>query len=407
MNIEFYYDIVCPYAYLASTQIEALAERNGATVSWKPVLLGGIFRSIGGQQVPMSTMSQPRARLNLLDLERWADLWNVPFSFADGHPRRSVDAMRLLTALSGQDRIDMSQRLFRAYWIEGLDISDRAVLDKLALEMGYQAGLFATETARNGLFECTAEAVQHGAFGVPAFVIDGRLWWGQDRLHFVEAALGGVPSLSETNHTKGDRIVRFYHDFSSPFSYLAATQIEQVVAGHGATLQWRPILLGALFREIGTPDVPLFEMSEPKRRYMSTDLGDWAQFWGVDFSFPSSFPIRTVQPLRAALVEPSLTGAIYRAAWAEGRVIDDPAVLADIIAEAGFDAESVLAKTTDATVKAALRDNTEEARQIGACGVPTFHLIHPKAEHDPLLLWGQDRIHMLERALLGWHPDCG
>ena len=101
MNVTFYYDIVCPYAYLASTQLQRLVDKTGAQVEWTPVLLGGIFRNIGGQQSPMNAMSAPRAKLNLLDLQRFADRWGVPFRFPSGHPRRSVEAMRLLTALEG------------------------------------------------------------------------------------------------------------------------------------------------------------------------------------------------------------------------------------------------------------------------------------------------------------------
>ena len=78
MHVDFHYDIVCPYAYLASTRIEALAARCGAEVRWRPMLLGGVFRHVGGADNPTRTMSPPRARLNMLDLHRWADRWGVP-----------------------------------------------------------------------------------------------------------------------------------------------------------------------------------------------------------------------------------------------------------------------------------------------------------------------------------------
>ena len=81
--------------------------------------------------------------------------------------------------------------------------------------------------------------------------------------------------------------VDFYFDFSSPFSYLASTQIEAVAARHGAELGYRPFLLGALFKIIGAPDVPFLAMSEPKRRNFAQDLHRWADHWGVPFRFPS------------------------------------------------------------------------------------------------------------------------
>ena len=286
--IDFYYDIVCPYAYLASTQLDAFAERNNVTFRWKPVLLGGIFRSIGGNQVPMSSMSAPRARLNMLDMHRWADMWGVPLTMPAAHPRRSVESMRWLTALEGAARIQISRRLFKAYWVDGLDVSNVDVLQEIAVEAGVSSEDMTSADAREGLFQTTAEAVEAGAFGVPAFVYKDELFWGQDRLPILEQALGVAPQVSEATETGAPMRLRFFHDFSSPFSYLAATQIEDVAARHGLEVDWCPILLGALFREIGTPDVPLFEMNEAKRRYMGKDLTDWSQRWRVPFSFPRS-----------------------------------------------------------------------------------------------------------------------
>ncbi len=406
MRIDFYYDIVCPYAYLGSTQIEALAERCGAELRWHPVLLGGIFRSVGGAQSPMTQMSAPRARLNALDLERWADTWSVPFSFPSNHPRRTVNAMRLLTATPHDERPALTRHLYRAYWVDGRDLADRDVLNAVAIEAGVDPGLIDSPAARQGLFDTTAEAVAHGAFGVPAVVVDGTLWWGQDRLNFVERALGGRwPGLPGRIRSES-KTVRFFHDFASPFSYLAATQIERVAAQHGATLEWCPILLGGLFRNIGTADVPLFQMSEAKRAYVTRDLSDWASWWDEPFAFPSQFPIRTIAPLRVAIVEPSLTMPLYRAAWAEDLAIDSPEVLGDLIERHGFDAREVFDRTQSDEVKATLRANTQLAQDVGACGVPTFQ-ITPSESETPFLIWGQDRIPMLERALDGWSPACG
>ncbi|MGC6416468.1 MAG: 2-hydroxychromene-2-carboxylate isomerase [Bradymonadia bacterium] len=404
--IDFYYDIVCPYAYLASTQLDAFAERNNVTFRWKPVLLGGIFRSIGGKQVPMSSMSAPRARLNMLDMHRWADLWGVPLTMPTAHPRRSVESMRWLTALEGAARIQISRRLFEAYWVDGLDVSNVDVLQEIAVEAGVSSEDMTSADAREGLFQTTAEAVEAGAFGVPAFVYNDELFWGQDRLPILEQALGVAPQVSEATETGAPMRLRFFHDFSSPFSYLAATQIEDVAARHGLEVDWCPILLGALFREIGTPDVPLFEMNEAKRRYMGKDLTDWSQRWRVPFRFPDRFPIRSVRPLRAALVEPALTLPLYRAAWVKGEPIEDESVLASIIEQAGFESARILARTNDPDIKMRLRENTDAARAAGVCGVPSFEVTNTK-DHSKLLFWGQDRLNMVEAALRGWRPECG
>ncbi|MDP6540580.1 MAG: DsbA family protein, partial [Planctomycetota bacterium] len=118
-----------------------------------------------------------------------------------------------------------------------------------------------------------AEAAGDGVFGVPAFVVDGELIWGQDRLHLLADRLGAErPTHSTATPVGRGGRVRFFHDFASPFSYLGATQVERIAQASGAVVDWSPILLGALFRDIGTADVPLFEMSEPKRRYQGKDL---------------------------------------------------------------------------------------------------------------------------------------
>ena len=123
----------------------------------------------------------------------------------------------------------------------------------------------------------------------------------------------------------------FFHDFSSPFSYLASTQIARIAKAHGAKLRYRPILLGALFKAIGTPNVPLFEMNPARQAYQKRDLFDWAKWWEVDFRFPETFPLRTVAPLRVALQAPECTPILYRAAWAEGINIGDPDALVALL----------------------------------------------------------------------------
>ena len=124
----------------------------------------------------------------------------------------------------------------------------------------------------------------------------------------------------------------FSFDFASPFAYLAATQVDALAARTGATLVWRPILLGGLFRELGGADVPLFTMPPPKRALIEADLARWAAWWGVPLRWPTTFPLRTVLPLRATLAHPDpvpFARRVFHAAWGEGRDVGDPAVLRD------------------------------------------------------------------------------
>jgi 2-hydroxychromene-2-carboxylate isomerase len=189
----------------------------------------------------------------------------------------------------------------------------------------------------------------------------------------------------------------FYYDFSSPFAYLGATQIERIAREQGARVRWRPILLGALFKRIGTPDVPLDDFPAAKRSYMLRDLMHWAAHWGVPFHWPTRFPMRTVAPLRLALAVEAAGGdiaalslALFRAYWVEDRDISDPSVLREF-----GDLQAIEAPA----IKDALRVATDEAIAAGVCGVPSFVA-------RGQLFWGQDRLELVSRTLGGWDPPA-
>lgn len=403
MDLIFIYDLSCPYAYLASTSVERLAAETGARLVWWPALLGGIWRAIGAEGAPAAAWSAQKIQNNAKDLRREAELRGVQLPRPDDRPGRTVEALRLLWSVPERERRGLTHALFRAFWVQGRDISDRAVLAEIAASRDLDPRGMDGPVAREALFKATDQAVAWGAFGVPSYVVGDRLFWGQDREHLVRRALGGPSTAYENMGTipvprNPPPRLRFFHDFSSPFSYLASTQIESVARAHGATVERTPILLGALFKSIGTPDVPLFAMSEPRRRWYVQDLTEHATWWDVPFRFPSTFPLRTVLPLRIAIVEPAATDALYRAAWAEDQNIGDPQVCAGVLREAGFDADALLAAAETPEIKAALRANTEAAVATGVCGVPSFLV------DDRYLFWGQDRLRHVEEALHGWRP---
>src|SRR4051812_21029100 len=92
--LDFWFDYSCPYAYLASTQVEALAARAHAALTWKPMLLGGVFRAVDTPQNLSEVLVPAKAQHNLADMQRWAALFGVPLAMPAGHPFRTVEALR-------------------------------------------------------------------------------------------------------------------------------------------------------------------------------------------------------------------------------------------------------------------------------------------------------------------------
>eukprot|EP00004_Rigifila_ramosa_P007571 TRINITY_DN1859_c0_g1_i1.p1 TRINITY_DN1859_c0_g1~~TRINITY_DN1859_c0_g1_i1.p1 ORF type:complete len:428 (-),score=109.38 TRINITY_DN1859_c0_g1_i1:44-1300(-) len=411
-TVHFFFDIVCPFAYLASTQIEALAQRAGATVRWVPTLLGGIYKETSAPQgkdgSASDVMPLVKVQHEARDLQLFAQRYGVPLRFPASHPIRSVKALRLLLCAPAAAVPALARALYKAYWVENADISDPAVLGRLAAAFSVDLARIESAEVKAQLKQNVTTAVALGAPGVPTFWIEGsdRIFFGQDNLHFLEGALRNtrVPptrlSVRPPTRTPRSKLL-FFHDFASPWSYVGSTQVEKLAVSCNAELVYVPILLGALFREIGTANVPMLTFSEAKRAYMSRALSDWTAFHGVDLAWPRAFPLRTVLPLRVALANPQTTNAIYAAAWQKNINIGDASLLSAVLTEAGFDGSALLAAAEKEDIKAALKRNNELAVSVGVPGVPSY-----KVDAHPVI-WGQDRSHIVGDLLCGWSPQLG
>ena len=192
-TLEIFWDFSSPYSYLGSTQADALAQRTGAKLVWKPMLLGGVFKSIGQVEAPVLTWGDAKRNHTFKDLYRWAEHFGVPFKFPSRFPMLTLKSMRAYIALPEERKKDFREKTYRPYWAEDRDIADDATLRELIGE-GADEVLAKTQTpeVKQALIAATNEAVKRGVFGAPTWIIDGKddeLIWGQDRIPLVERAL--------------------------------------------------------------------------------------------------------------------------------------------------------------------------------------------------------------------------
>jgi 2-hydroxychromene-2-carboxylate isomerase len=399
-TLPFYFDYSCPYAYLASTQVEALSARTGMPLEPRPILLGGVFRARGTAQNLSDTLHPAKAQNNLLDMQRHAAAFGVTLTMPPSHPMRTVTALRA-TLAAGAPFLPLAHRFFAAYWVRGLDLmSDEGVATVLR-----EAGLDADavlEKARSPeikaeLRRATDQALDDGVFGVPAFVVDGTLYWGQDRMDEVERALGFEPPTAAQEPVSAP--VDFWFDYSSPYAYVASARVEDLI---GPTVRFRPMLLGAVFAAVGTEGVPILATNEAKRRFLTQDIHRQAASAGVGFHWASRFPLRTVLPLRMTLLADANSEAgrrfvhrVYRACWSEDLDCSDPAVATALADEVGLDGAALVARSSDPETKQLLRDATSEAVEAGIFGAPTCVV-----DGGPRF-WGNDRLEFARRAAAG------
>jgi 2-hydroxychromene-2-carboxylate isomerase len=192
-RIDYYFTLVSPWAWLGHDAFLDIARRHGLAVRFRPVLLNKVFPESGG--LPLAQRHPLRQRYRLMELQRWREARGLPLNI---HPKywpfdvAAADRLVVAAQMAGADAGRLAGLLFRAVFVDERDPGQRQTLAEILAEGGFDADLLAraeTETVAR-LYDATpAKALAAGVFGSPSWVLDGEVFWGQDRLELLEAAL--------------------------------------------------------------------------------------------------------------------------------------------------------------------------------------------------------------------------
>ncbi len=192
-TLEFYFDYGSPYSYLADTQVEAIAKRSDAALERKPMLLGGVFKATGNH----SPAELPaKSKWSAFDMPMWAHHYGVPFN---RNPHFPVNTLALMRGAAAAQIDGVFERyhpaMFKAMWVDGRNLNDikevAAVLTAAGLDAQKFGQRIQDQDAKDRLKTTSDEAVARGVFGAPTMFVDDMMFFGNDRLPFVERALKG------------------------------------------------------------------------------------------------------------------------------------------------------------------------------------------------------------------------
>lgn len=198
MTLEVFFDCSSPWTYLGFHNVQPMAERLGVEIDWKPILVGGVFNAVNESVYEQrANPVRAKARYMVKDMQDWATLAELKIKFPPTiFPINSVKAMRACIAIQRTEpgkMVAFAKRVFEAYWSEDNDIADEAILRAclIAADIAPDA-IFAaiqTDEIKAELRANTQTLIDRGGFGSPTFFVDGRMFFGNDRLSLVEAAL--------------------------------------------------------------------------------------------------------------------------------------------------------------------------------------------------------------------------
>ena len=192
-SVEFYFDLGSPYSYLAYYRLLQMAEQLEIQIVYKPILLGGVFKATGNRspiEIPV------KGAYSILDMQRWAEYYQIPMQMNPHFPMNTLTLMRILTGvqlLHLEKFEQVLKLLFDAMFGTPQNLNELTVLAEVLKPSGFSVedimSMVQSDVVKQKLITETEQAILRGIFGAPTFFVGDEMYWGQDRLHFVEQAL--------------------------------------------------------------------------------------------------------------------------------------------------------------------------------------------------------------------------
>ncbi|MHC4607799.1 MAG: DsbA family protein [Planctomycetota bacterium] len=197
-TLHFFYDYGSPYSYLANTRLPALRERTGCEIVHRPMLLGAVFKATGNRSPAVEPVEAKR-RYGGIEMRRWVEHLGVAFQMNPHFPINTLLLMRAAHAAQAQGVFDaFHAAVYPAFWARGENLGDPERVARVLKEAGLDAAALlaaaSQDAAKSSLRATTDEAISRGAFGAPTFFVGDEMFFGNDRLDFVERALAASVS---------------------------------------------------------------------------------------------------------------------------------------------------------------------------------------------------------------------
>lgn len=193
VTVDYYFILNSPWSYMANVQLPDLLHRHDVDLNLKPVRMAPMLEATGG--LPLAKRSEQRKAYRLQELARWSRRLNIPLNlepaFFPVDERLAVGTV-LAAVADGHDGLELAEAFGAAIWVQNHNLADEAVVGEILASEGLPS-LLINESRTAGidamLEKNTEEAIAAGVFGVPTFIVGDQLFWGQDRLDFLEEAI--------------------------------------------------------------------------------------------------------------------------------------------------------------------------------------------------------------------------